>query len=270
MSRVLARLKGENTNKFLKKISFVKDLGEYALFTWSSLLAIREMPFRFRVLVDEIEFVGVQSLFIIFLTSLFTGAVLAYQSWLALSIVGTQTLVGVSVALSLLRELGPVMTSIVVAGRAGAAMAAKIGIMRVTSQIDALELMAISPKQYLVTPKLYASIISTPLLCAIFCLIGCLGGYVVGVGLCNIDAGIYVEKTKSFINPMDLYHGLIKSVIFGLLLSSVSCYKGYKASNGAEGVGRATNESVVVSIVAVLVLDYFLTMLIPTGRVMQR
>jgi len=256
--------------KWLSKIQWLRDLGDYGYFTYQSLIAIRKKPFRFKIFVDEIEFVGVQSLFIICLTALFTGAVFAYQSWLALSIVGTQSLVGVSVSMSLLRELGPVMTSIVVAGRAGAAMAAKIGIMRVTSQIDALELMAISPKHYLVTPKIYASLISTPLLCAIFCLIGNLGGYIVGVGLCNIDSGIYLEKLKMFLYPMDLYHGMIKAFIFGLLLSSVSCYKGYRASNGAEGVGRATNESVVVSMVGILVLDYFLTILIPTGGNLQK
>lgn len=256
--------------KWLAKMEWLRELGDYGLFTFQSLLAIRKKPFRFRILIDEIEFVGVQSLFIICLTALFTGAVFAYQSWLALSIVGTQTLVGVSVSMALLRELGPVMTSIVVAGRAGAAMAAKIGIMRVTSQIDALELMAISPKHYLVTPKLYASLLSTPLLCAIFCLIGNVGGYIVGVGLCNIDSGIYLEKLKMYLYPMDLYHGMIKSVVFGLMLSSVSCYKGYRAKNGAEGVGRATNESVVVSLVGILVLDYFLTILIPTGGNLQQ
>ncbi|MEZ4815129.1 MAG: ABC transporter permease [Bdellovibrionota bacterium] len=256
--------------RLLSKMEWLRSLGDYGIFTFQSLIAIRKKPYRVRILVDEIEFIGVQSLFIIFLTALFTGAVFAYQSWLALSIVGTQSLVGVSVSMALLRELAPVMTSIVVAGRAGAAMAAKIGIMRVTSQIDAIELMAISPKHYLVTPKIYASLLSLPLLCAIFCLIGNVGGYIVGVGLCNIDSGIYLEKLKAYLYPMDLYHGMIKSVIFGLLLSSVSCWKGYRASNGAEGVGTATNESVVVSIVGILVLDYFLTILIPTGGNLQK
>lgn len=252
-------------NSIKAHFEWLRALGDYGIFTFQSLVAIRKKPFRINLFVDELEFIGVQSLFIICLTSLFTGAVFAYQSWLALSIVGTQSIVGVSVSMALLRELGPVMTSIVVAGRAGAAMAAKIGIMRVTSQIDALELMAISPKHYLVTPKVWASLISVPLLCAIFCLIGNLGGYIVGVWLCNIDSGIYVEKLRAYMYPMDLYHGMLKSVVFGLLLSSVSCYKGYRASNGAEGVGRATNESVVISIVGILVLDYFLTILIPTG-----
>jgi phospholipid/cholesterol/gamma-HCH transport system permease protein len=248
------------------KPQWLSDLGDFSRFTMISLLGLFEKPLRWTNLIDEIEFVGNQSLFIICLTSLFTGAVLAYQAWLALSIVGTQSLVGVSTALALLRELSPVMASIVVAGRVGAAMAAKIGIMRVTSQIDALELMAISPKQYLVTPKIWASIISVPILCSVFSLIGNVGAYIVGVLICNIDGGIYIEKVKSYIAPWDLYHGLIKALIFGLLIAAISCYKGYNAKNGAEGVGKATNESVVASIVVIIVLDYFLSVLIPTGR----
>jgi phospholipid/cholesterol/gamma-HCH transport system permease protein len=244
---------------------WVRELGKFGIFLLEAIQGNFTLPFRLKVLVDEIEFVGNGSLFIICLTSLFTGAVIAYQSWLALSIVGSESIVGVSTALALLRELSPVMTAIVVAGRAGAAMAAKIGIMRVTSQIDALELMAISPMEYLVSPKVLASIICVPLLCAVFSLIGNVGGYIVGVGICGIDPGIYVEKMRSFVDPLDLLHGTVKALVFGFLISGISCYKGYKASNGAEGVGRATNESVVASIVTILVLDYFLTIILPTG-----
>ena len=253
-------------NFVARRFAWIKELGAFGIFTKDALAALFIPPFRLNVLVDEVEFIGNQSLFIICLTSLFTGAVFAYQSWLAFSIVGTQSLVSVSTSLALLRELAPVMTSIVVAGRVGAAMAANIGIMRVTSQIDALELMAISPLQYLVTPKLIAAIVSVPLLCAVFCLIGNVGGYIVGVGVCNVDAGIYIQKLKEYLDPMDLYHGMIKATCFGFLIAAISCYKGYRAKNGAEGVGRATNESVVLSIVTILVLDYFLTVLIPTGR----
>jgi len=226
-------------------------------------------PRRWRLFIDELEFVGNQSLGIIILTSAFTGAVLAFQGYLALSLVGTESLVGTSTCLSLVRELAPVMTAIVVAGRAGAAMAAKIGIMRVSQQIDALEVMAISPKQYLVSPKIYAAIIAVPLLTAIFSLVGNLGGYIVGVLLCGIDSGIYIQKMREFFFPMDLYHGLIKAACFGFIITSISCYKGYVAKNGAEGVGSATNESVVYSIVVVLVVDYFLSVLIPTGVLTQ-
>lgn len=249
----------------LKYASWIKDMGRFGIFLLRALKGNLKIPFRFGVLVDEVEFIGNGSLFIICLTSLFTGAVIAYQSWLALSIVGSESIVGVSTALALLRELSPVMTAIVVAGRAGAAMAAKIGIMRVTSQIDALELMAISPMDYLVSPKILASIICVPLLCAVFSLIGNMGGYIVGVWLCGVDPGVYVEKVRSIVDPMDLFHGLIKATIFGTLIAGISCYKGYVAKNGAEGVGRATNESVVASLVTILVLDYFLTIILPTG-----
>jgi phospholipid/cholesterol/gamma-HCH transport system permease protein len=161
------------------------------------------------------------------------------------------------------------MCSIVVVGRAGAAMAAKIGIMRVSEQIDALEVLAISPKQYLVAPKIVAATLSTPLLCAIFSLVGNVGGYLVGVYLCGIDPGVYIHNLKSYLNPWDLYHGLIKAAIFGFVMASICCYKGYVTKNGAEGVGKATNESVVYGIVMVLVMDYFLTIMIPTGMKTQ-
>ena len=244
---------------------WIESLGHFVLFGTTSLAWLVKKPFRWRLIFDEMEFIGNQSLFIVFLTSMFTGAVFAYQSWLALKIVGTESITGASVAIALTRELGPVMTGLVVTGRAGAAMAAKLGIMRVTEQIDALEVMAVSPKQYLVGPKLLASLLSLPLLTAIFCLLGNIGAYVIAVYVCDIDPGIYVAKLKFFLDPWDLYHGLFKAGAFGLVLAAISCYKGYEAKNGAEGVGRATNEAVVYSMVAILVMDYFLSVVIPSG-----
>ena len=161
--------------------------------------------------------------------------------------------------------MSPVLTAIVVAGRAGAAMAAKLGIMRVSEQIDALELMGVSPKQYLIGPKILATTISLPLLCAVFSLMGNFGAYFVGTFVCGVDGAIYIQNLKAGTYPWDLYHGLIKATFFGLMLSSVSCYKGFQAKNGAEGVGKATNESVVYSIAIILIFDYFLTTIIPTG-----
>lgn len=240
-------------------------VGQYALFVKEAALWTFRRPFRLRLFLDEIEFVGNQSLSIVGLTAAFTGAVLAYQSYLAFVLVGTQSLVGASVGIALLRELAPVMTGIVVAGRAGGAMAAKLGIMRVSEQVDALEVMGISPQQYLVSPRIVAGMFATPLLVAIFSLIGCLGGYAVGVYLCRIDPGIYVEKMKFYMQPWDFYHGLLKSIVFGFLFSSIGCFKGYRASQGAEGVGRATNQAVVYSTVLILVVDYFLSILIPSG-----
>ncbi len=244
---------------------FLADLGRFWIFVFDAFFWVGKKPFRLRLYLDEFEFVGNQSLNVVMLTGAFTGAVLAFQSWLAFDMVGTDSLVGASVGVALTRELAPVMTAIVVAGRVGAAMAAKLGIMRVTEQIDALEVMAISPKQYLVSPRIVAATLATPLLVAVFDLLGNLGGYVVGVHLCNIDPGIYVEKLKFYLSPWDLYHGLIKGLFFGLIVGAIGCYKGFNARNGAEGVGRATNEAVVYSTVTILVLDYFLSVIIPTG-----
>lgn len=243
----------------------LRSLGKISLFTMDSFRWLFIRPYRWPQLIDEMEFVGNQSLSIISLTAVFTGAVLAFQSWIALDMVGTDSLVGVSVSLALVRELSPVMTAIVVTGRAGAAMTAKLGIMRVSEQIDALEVMAISPQQYLVAPKLVAATVATPFLCAIFSLVGNVGGYLVGVYMCGVDPGVYVHNLKSFLDPWDFYHGLIKAMIFGLLIGAICCFKGYRTKNGAEGVGRATNESVVYCIVVILVVDYFLTVILPSG-----
>jgi phospholipid/cholesterol/gamma-HCH transport system permease protein len=250
---------------FAPVTGMLQDLGRFTIFVVESVLWFFKPPFRWRLLLDEIEFVGNQSIFIVCLTAIFTGAVFAYQAWLAFVLVGTDTLVGASVAIALTRELAPVLTGIVVAGRAGAAMAAKIGFMQVSEQVDALEVMAVSPMQYLIAPRIVASMIATPLLVGIFSLIGNVGGYLVGVVVCNIDSGIYLQKLKYYLDPMDFYHGLLKGIFFGFILAAIGCYKGYKTTHGAEGVGKATNEAVVYAIVTILVSDYFLSVVIPTG-----
>jgi len=240
-------------------------MGRFGVFILDTFAWTFRKPFRLRQLVDELEFIGNQSLFIVTLTATFTGAVFAYQSWVAFSLVGTDSLVGPTVGLSVVRSLAPVMTALVVAGRAGAAMAAKIGIMRVTEQIDALEVTAISPLQYLVWPRIVAATIAVPMLVALFGLIGNLGGYLVATVVCGVDPGIYVQKFKFYMDPWDFYHGLFKGIFFGFMLAAIGCYKGYNATNGVEGVGKATNDAVVYAIVTILVADYFLTVLIPTG-----
>lgn len=248
-----------------RHFEWLGSLGHFGIFVWHSLQWGFRKPSRLRLWIDELEFIGNQSLFIISLTATFTGAVFAYQSWLAFELVGTESLVGPAVGLSIVRELGPVMTALVVAGRAGAAMAAKIGVMRVTEQIDALEVLSISPLQYLVTPRIFAATFSLPLLTALFALIGNLGGFLVAVYVCGVDPGIYIQKLKYFLDPWDFYHGLMKAVFFGFMIASISCYKGFFARNGVEGVGRATNDAVVYSMVFVFIADYFLSVLLPTG-----
>jgi len=246
----------------LKRIA---SLGRFSIFVWNSVLWLFRRPLRWRLVTDEMLFIGNESLFIVSLAAFFTGAVFAYQSWLAFVMVGTDSMVGATVSLALVREMAPVMTGLVVTGRAGAAMAAQIGNMRVTEQIDALEVMGISPKQFLVSPKLVAGTISLPLLTAIFGMVGNLGGYVVAVWICGVDPGIYISKLKYYMDPWDFYHGLIKAGFFGFLLTSIGCYQGYRAHNGAQGVGRAVNGAVVDSFIVILILDYFLSILVPTG-----
>lgn len=249
--------------------SWIEKIGGFALFAIDSVAWLFRKPYRWGLIINEIEFVGNQSLFIVGLTGIFTGAVFAYQIWLAFEMIGTDSLVVGMMSLSLIRELAPILTAIVVAGRAGAAMAAQIGIMRVTDQIDALEVMAVVPQQYLVGPKILASAIATPLLTGLFGLIGTLGGYWIAVYVCNVDPGVSIQKLLYYAAPWDFYHGIIKASIFGILLASIGCYKGYRASNGAAGVGRATNEAVVYAIVTILVLDYFLSVIVPSGNRVQ-
>jgi phospholipid/cholesterol/gamma-HCH transport system permease protein len=185
--------------------------------------------------------------------------VLALQTHHAFATFNAESLVGATVALSVTRELGPVLAAIMVAARAGSAMAAELGTMRVTEQIDALQSMAVDPIEYLFVPRILAAVVMVPVLTVYFDFLGILGGYFVGVNYLGIEPGPFVKSVVQYTDYTDMTHGLIKSCIFGLLLSFISCYKGYFAGKGAEGVGRATTEAVVLSSVHILVSDYFLT-----------
>ena len=219
-------------------------------------------PFRGRNVIKQMEFVGVKSLFIVVLTGVFSGMVLALQSYHGFRKFGGESLMGGIVALSLAREMGPVMTGLMVNARAGSAIAAEIGTMRVTEQIDALQIMAINPIHYLVVPRIWAGILMVPLLTAINILVGVIGGYFVGVILLGINSGVYMNKMIEMLELADLVQGLVKSIVFGLILTLVGCYKGYHTSGGAEGVGRATTEAVVISSVCILIGTYVLTSLL--------
>lgn len=216
-------------------------------------------PYRIREIFRQMEFVGVKSIFVITLTSTFTGMVLALQTYHAFAIFNAESMVGATVALSVTRELGPVMAALMVAARAGSAMAAELGTMRVTEQIDALEAMAVDPVEYLFVPRIVAAVVMLPVLTVYFDFLGILGGYFVGVNYLGIEPGPFVKSIVHYTDYTDMTHGLIKSCFFGLMLSFISCYKGYFAGQGAEGVGRATTQAVVLSAVHILVSDYFLT-----------
>lgn len=246
-----------------KTKAFIQESGDMTVFLVSAFRWITKRPWRSRQILEQMNFVGNQSLFIITLTSIFCGMVFAIQVYFGFKIINSETLVGASVALAMTRELAPVFASLLVAGRAGAAMAAQIGTMRVTEQIDALEIMAVSPKQYLVLPRLIAGIIMLPVLSAIFMLIGNIGAYLISIHLFQIDEAIYMKQLVWYVDPWDIGQGLSKAAVFGLIITWVGTYKGYTTKGGAEGVGRATNEAVVYASVMILIADYFLTALMP-------
>jgi phospholipid/cholesterol/gamma-HCH transport system permease protein len=216
-------------------------------------------PIKLGRVVQKTWFIGWQSMAVVCLTGAFTGMVLGLQGYHTLKRVGSEAFLGPLVALSLIRELGPVISALMVTGRAGSAVTAEIGVMRITDQIDAIELMGLNPRRYLVVPSLWAAIISLPLLGAVFDLIGIYGGYLVGVKVLGLGAGTYFGEITTYVDMEDILGGLYKSLSFGVIIAWVCCYKGYFAGFGAEGVSRATTEAVVTSSVLILVWDYFMT-----------
>jgi phospholipid/cholesterol/gamma-HCH transport system permease protein len=238
---------------------YVKEMGRILLLLLDTIRWSFYPPFRVDLFFQQMDRVGVRSILVVALTGAFSGMVLALQSFHATRQFGAETLVGVTVALSMTRELGPVLTSFMVTGRAGSAMAAEIGTMRVTEQIDALSAMAVNPIKYLIVPRVLASIVVLPILTVIADFIGIVGGYFVGVTILGINAGAYVANMERYVKLDDIYHGLIKAAVFGLILSIIGCYKGYTTAGGAEGVGKATTQSVVLAAVVILMANYLLT-----------
>lgn len=229
------------------------------LFLLTTVAWLVRPPFRPFQLFKQVHFIGYKSTFVVVLTAAFTGMVLSLQGYYTLRKFGSEGLLGSAVALSMIRELGPVLAALMVTARAGSAMTAEIGIMRITEQIDALDTMAINPQQYLIAPKIVAGLISVPLLVAIFDVVGIYGGYLVGVDLLGVNAGSYWSSIHSAVEWKDVYGGILKSISFGLLITWVCCYKGYYTRMSAEGLGTATTQAVVLASVVVLVWDYFLT-----------
>lgn len=240
-------------------IRLVREMGRMFIFLSSAASWSVRPPFKIAHIIKQIEFIGVKSTFVIILTASFTGMVLGLQGYYTLRKFGSEGLLGSAVALSLIRELGPVLSALMVTGRAGSAITAEIGIMRITEQIDALETMAIDPIKHLVVPKIIAGLIVLPLLTALFDVIGIYGGYLVGVRLLGVNPGAFFSEMERSVEFRDVYSGFLKSVSFGLLLTWVCSYKGYYTGHGAEGVSKATTGSVVLSSVLVLIWDYFLT-----------
>jgi phospholipid/cholesterol/gamma-HCH transport system permease protein len=238
-------------------------LGRFGGFFGRALASMVTPPFKTRAFVDRIHYVGYRSLVIILLTGAFTGMVLGLQLFLTLTRFGSEAFLGPAVALSLIRELGPVLAALMVTGRAGSALTAEIGIMRITEQIDALTVMALSPFRYLVTPSILAGLLTFPMMTAIFDVVGILGGYLVGVQLLGLSHGTYFGEMQTFVEMKDIMTGFWKSLSFGVIVMWVCTYKGYYVGRGAEGVAQATTQAVVLSSVLILLWDYFMGSVLP-------
>lgn len=239
--------------------SFIVATGDLGRFAWDSIRLLKEKPFRFGEILIHMEFVGNKSISIILLSGLFTGLALAYQIYLGFKLVNATTLVGPTVGLAITRELGPVLTGLIVAARAGGAMAARLGTMRVTEQIDALEVMGVNPMQYLVTPRFVATVVVMPLLTAVFDFIAMVGCWVIVVPMLELDEAQFLERTSLWLEPFHIYEGLFKSAVFGFFFAVICTHRGYHTKGGAAGVGSSTNQGVVLSMVMIIVLDFFLT-----------
>lgn len=245
-------------------LSLVAILGKAGVFFFQSILYIFHLPFQWRRITEQIYFIGMKSVVVICLTGGFTGMVLGLQGYYTLSRFGSEGLLGSAVALTLIRELGPTLTAIMITARAGSAMAAEIGIMRISEQIDALKTMDINPIRFLVSPIMVGALISFPLCTALFDTVGILGGYLTGSKLLGINSGIYFYRVESSVQMSDVMEGFIKSVFFALIVTTVCCFHGYythlrEEGFGAKGVSLSTTTAVVQACVFVLVIDYVLT-----------
>lgn len=261
MGNVLARFFDLIGNKI---IDWLNALGAVTIFLGAGL---RHIFTNIRIIprsVQQLYIIGFQSLFVILLIGLFCGMVLGLQGYYTLVQFGSTGMLGSAVSLSLIRELGPVLTAIMLTGRAGSAMAAEIGVMRITEQIDALDVMDINSISYLVSPRMVACLLAFPLLTAIFDVIGIVGGYLTGVLMLDMSEGIYFYKIAHAVTMSDVTGGFVKSLVFGLIVATICCHQGYYAhlrqdSVGPEAVGNATTSAVVISCVLILAADYAVT-----------
>lgn len=239
----------------------IEDLGNIFSLFLQCVTSFFRPPSEIKNIVKQMEEVGINSLPVVLVTATFTGMVLALQSWSGFQRFQATSFVGSVVALSITRELGPVFAGLMVSGRVGASMAAELGTMKVTEQIDALVTLATNPVKYLVVPRVVASTLVLPVLVIFADLVGILGGYFVSVYLLGANPYVYTDKTYQYLEFRDIYTGLVKAAVFGFLIALISCYNGFIAEGGAEGVGRATTRAVVASSMTVLVSDYFMTSL---------
>ena len=239
----------------------VSTAGSMSIMLTQAVMYAFTPPLKLRNIFKQMEFVGVGSLFVVILTGSFTGMVLALQSYNALKRFGAESLVGPTVALRMARELGPVLTGLMVTGRAGSGMATELGTMRVTEQIDALYTIAVNPIKYLVVPRIIAGIVMFPMLAIVTDFVGVIGGYIIGVKVLGINPGVYIGRTIDFVTVDDIFNGLTKSVVFGLITTLVACYHGFYTTGGAEGGGKSATRAVVMGAVMILISDYVMSSL---------
>ncbi|WP_337879187.1 lipid asymmetry maintenance ABC transporter permease subunit MlaE [Rheinheimera sp.] len=247
-------------------IAQVQGLGKAALMVFGALVALPTPRKSFPLLLKQLYVVGVLSLLIILVSGLFIGMVLALQGYTVLSKFGAEQMLGPLVALSLLRELGPVVTALLFAGRAGSALTAEIGLMKATEQLSGMEMMAVDPLRRVIAPRFWAGVISMPLLAVIFSAVGILGGHLVGVDWLGVDAGGYWSAMQANVDfQQDIVNGLIKSLVFAFIVTWIALHKGFDAVPTSEGISRATTQTVVTSSLAVLGFDFVLTALMFGG-----
>jgi len=237
-------------------------IGSLAMFTGRALAALFSPPIYTRLILGQMLSIGYYSLPVVGLTAFFTGGVLALQIYLGGNRFGAEAIVPQVVVLGITRELGPVIAGLMIAGRVAAAIAAEIGTMKVTEQIDALTTLATNPLKYLVVPRIVAAVICMPILTAIGDSIGVLGGYAVSVYNLGFTGTIYLKNTMDFAHSEDITSGLIKAGVFGFIVALMGCYNGFNSKGGAQGVGNATTNAVVASSILILAADYVLTALL--------
>lgn len=237
-------------------IGSVEEVGRAARIGLSGFGNLFRRPLRIRLTIQQMEFIGVQSLPIILLSSAFTGAVFTLESYEAFALFGAQGMVGGTVGVALTRELSPTLTGLLVSGRAGSAMAAEIGSMRVSEQIDALEAMAVDPINYLIKPRLIASLLTVPMLTVVFDAVGIFGSWLVATYYLHMSSAEYGVRLFDWVDWDDIWVGIFKGFVFGAIIGTVACYKGFYTTGGAKGVGRATTSSVVVASVTLLIMNF--------------
>jgi len=240
-------------------LGFLAATGQLFLFALTGVAAAFSPPFYPRLILRQVVYMGYYSLPVVGLTAIFTGMVLALQSYTGFSRFNAESAVATVVVLSVTRELGPVIAGLMVAGRVGAAMAAEIGTMRVTDQIDALTTLSTDPFRYLVLPRLLAGLITLPLLVVVADIIGVFGGYIVGTYKLGFNPANYLTQTETYLERMDVISGLVKAGVFGFIVALMGCYHGYHSRGGAEGVGQATTYAVVSASILILISNYMLT-----------